>query len=64
METKELILREVERIPEQYHMEILDFIRFLEAKALERSQETAIASESSLRKDWLRAEEDEAWKDL
>lgn len=64
METKELILREVERIPEQYHMEILDFIRFLEAKALEQSLETAIASESSLRKDWLRAEEDEAWKDL
>jgi len=64
METKELILREVERIPEQYHMEILDFIRFLEAKALEQRLETAIASESSLRKDWLRAEEDEAWKDL
>ena len=26
--------------------------------------ETAIASESSLKKDWLSKEEDEAWKDL
>ena len=25
---------------------------------------TAIASETSLRKDWTRPEEDEAWKDL
>jgi len=64
MEVKELILREIEKVPERYHMEILDFIRFLEAKALEQRMETAIASESSLGKDWLRAEEDEAWKDL
>jgi hypothetical protein len=26
--------------------------------------DTAIASESSLKKDWLKPEEDEAWKDL
>ena len=26
--------------------------------------ETALASESSLRKDWMRPEEDEAWQDL
>jgi hypothetical protein len=64
MEMKELILKEIERVPEQYHLEILDFIRFLEAKELEQKMETAIASESSLRKDWLRLEEDEAWKNL
>ncbi len=28
------------------------------------SLETAIASESSLKKEWLRPEEDEAWQDL
>jgi len=64
MEMKELILREIEKVPERYHIEILDFIRFLEAKELELRMETAIASESSLGKDWLRAEEDAAWKDL
>ncbi|MBW2039976.1 MAG: DUF2281 domain-containing protein [Deltaproteobacteria bacterium] len=64
MKMKELILKEVERVPEQYLEEILDFIRFLEAKALEEVMGTAIASETSLKKDWLRPEEDEAWRDL
>ncbi|MFH1191653.1 MAG: DUF2281 domain-containing protein [Candidatus Omnitrophota bacterium] len=64
MITKELILSEIERIPEPLREEVLDFIRFLEAKALKQKMETAIASESSLKKDWLRPEEDEAWRDL
>ncbi|RLF47179.1 MAG: DUF2281 domain-containing protein [Thermoplasmata archaeon] len=54
----------MENIPEDYYKEILDFIRYLEYKRLESKAETAIMSESSLKKDWLRPEEDEAWKDL
>lgn len=64
MEVKELILKEIGRVPEQYLAEILDFICFLEAKALEEEMGTAIASETSLKKDWLRPGEDEAWQDL
>ena len=64
MEVKELIAKEIENVPEPYLIEILDFIRFLETKALEQKMELAIASESSLEKDWLRSEEDDAWKDL
>lgn len=64
MEMKELILKEIEKIPERYLGEILDFIRFLESKTLKEGIETAIASETSLKKDWLMSEEDEAWKDL
>lgn len=64
METKDLIVEELEKVPEQYLEEILDFIHFLEAKAMERGIGTAIASETSLKKDWLKPEEDEAWKDL
>ena len=64
MEVKELILKEIERVPEEYLTEILDFIRFLEARALEEGIGTAIASETSLKKDWLRREENEAWRDL
>jgi phosphoribosyl-ATP pyrophosphohydrolase len=64
MEVKEVILKEIERVPEQYLAEILDFIRFLAGKSLEESKETAIASETSLKKDWLKPEEDEAWRDL
>jgi hypothetical protein len=64
MEVKELILKEIEKVPDQYLTELLDFIRFLEIKALEEVIETTIASETSLKKDWLRPEEDEAWQDL
>jgi len=64
MEIKELILKEIERVPEHYLAEILDFIRFLEAKVLEERMGTAVASETALKKDWLRPEEDEAWQDL
>ena len=64
MEVKELIFKEIENVPESYLIEILDFIRFLETKAVEQKMELAIASESSLKKDWLKSEEDEAWKDL
>ncbi len=61
---KELILREMEHVPEPLLNEILDFIHFLKTKSLKEKLETAIASESSLRKDWLREEEDKAWQDL
>ena len=64
MEVKELILKEIKRVPEQYLAEILDFIRFLEEKAVKEGMEMAIASETSLKKDWLRHEEDEAWRNL
>ena len=64
MEVKELIFKKLERIPEPYLVEILDFIRFLETKTVEQKRELALASETSLKKDWLKPEEDEAWKDL
>jgi len=64
MELKELIKKEIEKIPIQYLPEVLDFIHFLETKAMDGTIGTAIASEASLKKSWLRPEEDEAWKDL
>jgi mRNA-degrading endonuclease RelE of RelBE toxin-antitoxin system len=64
VEIKEQIKKEIEKIPEHYLQEILDFIRFLERKAMDGGIGTSIASESSLSKSWLRPEEDEAWKDL
>jgi hypothetical protein len=64
METKDLILKEIEVFPEPYLEEILDFIHFLKDKAMKISMESAILSESALSKEWLSREEDEAWKDL
>ncbi len=60
---KEIILREIEQMDDLFE-EILDFVHFLKIKSRRESLETAIASESSLKKEWLRPEEDEAWQDL
>lgn len=64
MKMKKTIFEKIERLPEHYLSEILDFIDFIEKKVLEEKIETAIISETSLKKDWLRPEEDEAWQDL
>jgi len=55
---------ELQELPDDYLEEVLDFVRFLKTKARQKNLEIAIASESSLGKDWLRKEEDEAWQDL
>jgi len=54
MSVKDLILKKIEKLPEQYLSEVLDFIRFLEIKTQEEKMETIIISETSLKKDWLR----------
>ena len=64
MNKKELIVKEIEQIPDPLLEEILDFVRFLKTKRLEEKLEVALLSESSLKKDWLRPEEDGAWQNL
>ena len=64
METKDLILKEIEVFPEPYLEEILDFVRFLKDKAMKTRMESAILSESVLSRVWLNPEEDEARKGL
>ncbi len=64
MNNKEVLLHEIEQVPDSFIAEIIDFIRFLKTKVIREKIDTAIASESSLKKDWLKPEEDEAWQDL
>ena len=64
MSKKELLIKEIEQVPEPFLDEVLDFVHFLKAKIIQERLDTAIASESSLKKDWLRPEEDEAWQSL
>ena len=64
MSKKELLISEIEQVPEALIDELLDFVHFLKSKIIKERVDTAIASESSLRKDWLRPEEDEAWQSL
>lgn len=64
MNKKEMIAKEIEHVPEPILEEVLDFVRFLKSKRAQDKLEPTLLSESVLRKDWLRTEEDEAWGDL
>ena len=64
MSKRELLLSEIEQVPESFLDEVLDFIHFLKTKIIKEKLDTAIASESSLKKDWMKPEEDEAWQNL
>lgn len=61
---KEVLINEIEHIPEPFLDEVIDFIRFLKTKVAKEQRDISIASESALKKDWLKPEEDEAWKSL
>ena len=64
MNKKELIAKEIEQVPEPLLEEVLDFVRFLKTKRNHEKLEISLLSESSLKKDWVKPEEDEAWRDL
>ena len=64
MTTRENLLREIQQVPEPLLEEVLDFIRFLQVRGGSDRFETAVASEPSLSRDWLKPEEDAAWEDL
>ena len=64
MNAKELFLKEVENIPEFTLEEVWDFLQFLKGKYDKDKLEASLLSESSLEKDWLKLEEDEAWQNL
>jgi hypothetical protein len=64
MGKKEALMHEIEQVPDPYLEEVLDFVHFLKAKIIREGIAIATASESSLKKDWLRPEEDEAWRNL
>jgi len=64
MNKKEEILNEIEQVPETSLEEVLEFVRLVKARGMREKLDNSIASESSLKKDWLTEEEDEAWRGL
>ena len=64
MTDKERLVTEIESLPEQALREVLDFVEFLKRRSTDDSKEVLTTSESSLRKDWLRPEEEAAWRNL
>ena len=64
MSTRELIEKEVNKLPESLQREVYDFARFLRNKANEEQFNGLLLSESALSKDWDTPEEDAAWANL
>ena len=64
MDMKKILLQEIDQFSRKDLGDVLDFIRYLKLKKRNEKLDITIASESSLKKDWLLPEEDEAWKDL
>jgi len=64
MLSREVLLKEIDSLPAEFMDELQDFVQFLKLKRTKKNMEATLLSESSLRKDWLSAEEDEAWRDL
>ncbi|MBI4603940.1 MAG: DUF2281 domain-containing protein [Planctomycetes bacterium] len=64
MSTRELIEKEVARLPEPLQREVYDFARFLRLKAQDESFNGLLLSETALAKDWNTPEEDTAWASL
>jgi len=65
MDTRQLLRKEIETAPDALLEEILRFVKALKERNLPAlSRELLDASESALARDWLREEEDVAWRNL
>jgi hypothetical protein len=64
MNTRELIAKELEDLPEALQREVYDFARFLRLKADDEAFNGLLASESVLARDWNTPDEDVAWANL
>ena len=61
MNNKDKLFNELQNLPQNEIKEVYDFVLSLKQKD---KKSALFLSESSLKKDWLSPEEDEAWKDL
>ena len=64
MNTKEAIAHEIEQVPEPLLEQVLEFLLSFKSQYQQEKLEITMMSESSLAKDWLSPEEDEAWQNL
>jgi hypothetical protein len=64
MTAKEAIVQAVEDLPEDHLDDLALYVETLRRRAALQTVPTALASEAVLGKDWLRSEEDEAWRAL
>lgn len=64
----EKLVKKIEKLPPYLLEEVANYIDYVEFKKTKQNQlkvnDITLASEKSLSKDWLKPEEDEAWKHL
>jgi len=59
-----ILLQEIQTLPTFELQEIFDYALFIKNRHKGKNSELLLAAETSLEKDWLRPEEDEAWANL
>jgi hypothetical protein len=64
MSTLQVLESELESAPEPLVEEVLQFARALKQTYQSVNREPMLYAQTALNKDWLLAEEDEAWRDL
>ena len=65
MSNRSVLIREIETLPTHIIDEVYSYVGYLKfVKTKENVDDTTLASESALAKDWLLPEEDIAWADL
>jgi len=65
MLSKQNLINEIETMPSDFINEVYHYVLFLKQNKLNIIiDDITLASESSLAKDWLLPEEDEAWANL
>ena len=64
MTQKEAIIQAIDLLPTSRLPDLLEFIHRLQSTPTPEQWSGALMSESSLQKDWLLPEEDEAWQNL
>lgn len=68
MENRDDLVKKIEKLPSYLLEEVAKYVEYIEFKSKKeiesKVEDITLASEESLGKDWLKPEEDEAWKDL
>jgi len=62
---KKFLFGEIEKLPPHILQEVYNFVQHIKQNSEhDEKNEMLIAAESSLKDDWLKPEEDEAWQNL
>ncbi|MEM8723700.1 MAG: DUF2281 domain-containing protein [Cyanobacteria bacterium P01_G01_bin.39] len=64
MNEKEIIVRELDQVPNSLLPKVLEFVKSVQDTSQVEQLETTLLSEAALAQDWLAPEEDQAWQDL